>query len=157
MMQITLLCLFYLSVDVAGSGNPLQAADFCNWRSYGYNRSNGPILFAESVILIHFVHETAKNRAKKRLKPSKKDVFSLLLDRVLDPIQQYSTGVATTNSTNKYQKYESIELGDQLYYWRHLQITNSNVIESHRYRGHCVSHPCGVGQGVLKSYYLSPL
>ena len=27
-----------------------------------------------------------------------------------------STGVATANSTNKYQKYKSVELGDQLSY-----------------------------------------
>ena len=27
-----------------------------------------------------------------------------------------STGVTTANSTNKYQKYKSVELGDQLYY-----------------------------------------
>ena len=27
--QITVLCLWYLDVDIAGSGNPLNAADFC--------------------------------------------------------------------------------------------------------------------------------
>ena len=27
-----------------------------------------------------------------------------------------STGVTTANSTNKYQKYKSVELGDQLHY-----------------------------------------
>ena len=85
--QITLQCLLYLSVDIAGSGNPLQAADFCNWHSYGYNRSNGPILFAKIVILIHFVHDTAKKQGKKLIQTLKKPVFTVLLDSVLVQIK----------------------------------------------------------------------
>ena len=35
---------------------------------------------------------------------------------------RHSTGVATTNSTNRYQKYKSVELGDQLLERQHCLI-----------------------------------
>ena len=36
-----------------------------------------------------------------------------------------STGVATANSTKIYQKYKSVELGDQL----HVRVENKDMIE----------------------------
>ena len=39
-----------------------------------------------------------------------------------------STGVATANSTNKYQKYKSVELGDQLEILVHLKVQKQLLI-----------------------------
>ena len=41
---------------------------------------------------------------------------------MIEFVTKYCTGVATTNSTNRYQKYKSVELGDQLLERQHCLI-----------------------------------
>ena len=44
------LPLLYLYVYIAGSGNPLFVVEICYRRSYGWSRSNGPIIFCKKGI-----------------------------------------------------------------------------------------------------------
>ena len=76
MEQIALLSLLHLSVDIAGSGNPLYVAELCKWHSYGQTRSFGLVLFAKKACYIQKDGPEAKIRRKNWQKPSKKGVFS---------------------------------------------------------------------------------
>ena len=67
----------YLSVDIAGSGNPCWQRPFVNGVPTARNGQMDPLFFSNGVILIYFVHEAAKNRAKQETKTLQKDVFFL--------------------------------------------------------------------------------
>ena len=53
-----------LSVDIAGSGDPLYVAELCNWHYYGQRRSIRLILFAKRAFHIQIVSEEANNPLK---------------------------------------------------------------------------------------------
>ena len=67
---------FVLSVDIAGSGDPLYVAKLCNWHSYGQRRSIRLIFFAKKAFHIQIVSEEANNPLKNGQEPSKKEGFS---------------------------------------------------------------------------------
>ena len=77
--QIALLCLLYLYVDKAGSGDPLYVAELCNWHSYGQRRSIRPIFFVQKR---HFTYKQSVKKQKTGQKtgknPSKKVFFQHL-------------------------------------------------------------------------------
>ena len=68
----------------------------------------------------------------------------LLATGTTDRKVRRSTGVTTANSTNKYQKYKSVELGDQLVFSPNSNSTNLNC---------CISlHPRLIESLVAKRY-----
>ena len=68
MKHIALLCLLYLSVDIA---------ELCKWHSYGQTRSFGLVLFAKKAFYVHKDSPEAKNRMKNGQKKTSKSVFLL--------------------------------------------------------------------------------
>ena len=74
--QIALLCLLYLSIDIAESGDPLYVAELCKWHSYGQTRSIGLVLFAKIVFYMHEEDHDQLNREKGMEQPQKEQFFS---------------------------------------------------------------------------------
>ena len=74
--------------------------------------------FSSCFLLFHrqFVYNT--DILKKKIGPS----WLFLAAGTTDTKFRHSTGVTTANSTNKYQKYKSVELGDQLGTARYCQV-----------------------------------
>ena len=73
--QIALLCLLYLTVDIAGSGDPLYVAELCKWHFYGQTRSIGLVLFAKIVFFMHEEDQDQLNREKGMEQPQKEQFF----------------------------------------------------------------------------------
>ena len=59
--KITLLCLLYLSVDIAGSGDPLYVAELYKCWFYGQTSSIRLILFAK---VVYYMREEGQDQLK---------------------------------------------------------------------------------------------
>ena len=73
------LCLLYLSVDIAGSGDPLYVAELCKW----LEKVKWSDFFAKKAFHIQIFREKARNRTKNGQNPPKKAFLSATMLQLL--------------------------------------------------------------------------